>query len=151
MIDKFSILYGAKYFSLGIFQNYLVFIPGKKYIKYFSGTAQIKLWKYNGLSEENIANITKSDSNFAPSLVDQHLLPDMNFNGHCLIKNNIFFPENVINLYISYKLGSQLKKLDTDFTLRNCLFGSVKLTNNADPDKYKYIGYALGFDSHSEF
>ena len=53
------------------------------------------------MSEENIANITKSDSNFAPTLVDQHLLPGMNFNGHCLIKNNIFFPENVINLYIS--------------------------------------------------
>ena len=29
LINKFSILNGAKYFSLGIFQNYLVFIPGK--------------------------------------------------------------------------------------------------------------------------
>ena len=28
-INKFSILNGAKYFSLGIFQNYLVFIPSK--------------------------------------------------------------------------------------------------------------------------
>ena len=30
LIDKFSILNGAKYFSLRIFQNYLVFIPDKK-------------------------------------------------------------------------------------------------------------------------
>ena len=29
LINKFSILNGAKYFSSGIFQNYLVFIPGK--------------------------------------------------------------------------------------------------------------------------
>ena len=29
LINKFSILNGAKYFSLGIFQNYLVFIPAK--------------------------------------------------------------------------------------------------------------------------
>ena len=29
MINKFSILNGAKYFSLEIFQNYLVFIPAK--------------------------------------------------------------------------------------------------------------------------
>ena len=29
--------------------------------------------------------------------------------------------------------------------------GSVKLTKNANPDKYKYIGYGIGFDSHSEF
>ena len=27
LINKFSILNGAKYFSLGRFQNYLVFIP----------------------------------------------------------------------------------------------------------------------------
>ena len=39
--NKFSILNGAKYFSSGIFQNYLVFIPVKKYIKYFSGTSRI--------------------------------------------------------------------------------------------------------------
>ena len=39
LIDKFSNLNGAKYFSSGIFQNYLVFIPAKKCIKYFSGTA----------------------------------------------------------------------------------------------------------------
>ena len=28
---------------------------------------------------------------------------------------------------------------------------SVKLTKNADPDKYKYSGYSIGFDSRSEF
>ena len=31
------------------------------------------------------------------------------------------------------------------------LFGSVKLTKNTDLDKYKYIGYGIGFDSPSEF
>ena len=38
LINKLSFLTGAKYFSSGIFQNYLVFIPAKKYIKDFSGT-----------------------------------------------------------------------------------------------------------------
>ena len=85
--DKFRVLNGAKYFSLGIFQNYLVFIPTKKYIKYFSGTAQIESWKSNAMSEKSIGNITKSDSNFALTFVDHHLHPDMNFN--CLIGNNI--------------------------------------------------------------
>ena len=41
--------------------------------------------------------------------------------------------------------------LNTDFTLNNCLFGSVKLTKNAEPDKFGYSGYGIGFDSHSEF
>ena len=31
------------------------------------------------------------------------------------------------------------------------MFGSVKLTKNADPGKYKYTGYSIGFDSRSEF
>ena len=39
---KFGILIGAKYFSLGIFQNYLVFIPAVKYIKHFSGTTRLE-------------------------------------------------------------------------------------------------------------
>ena len=44
------------------------------------------------MSEESIENITKSDSNFAPTFVDHHLLSDMYFNGHCSIKNkSIYF------------------------------------------------------------
>ena len=31
-------------------------------------------------------------------------------------------------------------------TLTIALFGSVKLTKNADIDKYKYSGYGIGFD-----
>ena len=31
------------------------------------------------------------------------------------------------------------------------MIGSVKLTNNADPDKYNYSGYGKGFDFCSEF
>ena len=63
LVNKFSILNGAKLFSSGIFQNYLVFIPAKKHIKYFSGTTRINIWKSNGKSEGNTENITKSDSN----------------------------------------------------------------------------------------
>ena len=56
-----------------------------------------------------------------------------------------------IYIYISYALSPWLRKLNTDFTLKNCLFGSLKLTKNADPDKYKYSSYSIGFDSRSEF
>ena len=57
----------------------------------------------------------------------------------------------MINIYISYTLNPWLRNLHTDFTLNNCLFGSVKITKNADPDKYKYSYYNIGFDSRSEF
>ena len=108
-------------------------------------------WKSNRVSEKNIENITKSDSNFPPTFVDHNLLRDGNFNGYCLIKSNISIPKKVINLYVSYALRPQLKNLNTYFTLGNCLFGSVKLPKNVDRDKYKYTCYSIGFDSRSEF
>ena len=150
MINKSSIINGTKHFSLGIFQNYLVFMPALKYIKYFHATTGIYSWKSDGMSEESIENVTKSDSNFAPTFVDHHSLININFNGQYLIKNNICIHRKVINLYISYILGLHLRNTKTDFTLNNCLFGSVKLTKNTDPDKSKDNGYGIEFDSHSE-
>ena len=100
------------------FKNYLVFIPANKYIKYFTGTTRTESWKSNGMAEENIENITKSDSTFAPAFADHHLLPDMNFNGHCLMKNNLFIPKKVINLYIYYTLASAIKKSKHRFYIR---------------------------------
>ena len=123
LINKFSIFNVAKHFSLGILQNYLVFIPAKKWIKYFSGTSWIQSWKSSGI--ESIDNLTKSDSNFSLTFVDHHLLPETNFNGHCLTKNDISIPKKVINLYIFCTFGPQLRL--TDFTLGNCLLGSVDL------------------------
>ena len=74
MINTFSILNGAKYFSSGIFQNCLLFMPAKKYIKYFSGATWINSWKSNGgMSEENIEKTTKSDRIFVPTFVDHYL------------------------------------------------------------------------------
>ena len=151
MIDKFSILNEAKYFSSGIFQNYLVFIPAIKHIKYFHGTTQIYSWKSNEMSEESIENITKPDGIFAPTFVDHHSLPGVNFNGHCLIKSNISILKNIINLYISYTLGPLLSNFNTDFTLSNCLFGSGKLTKTSGLDKYKYNNYGIEFDSRGEY
>ena len=110
MINGYKILNGKKYFSSGIFQNYLLSMPAKKYIKCFSGTTASNRWKSNRVSEENMKNITKSDSNFGPTSVDHHVLSDINFNGHCLINSNISIPEKV--------------NLNTDFTLKNCLLGS---------------------------
>ena len=102
------------------------------------------------MSKEYIQKITKSDSNFALTFVDRHLLTEISFNGHCLIKNNISIHKIVISVYISDTLSRWLRNLNTDFTLKNCLFESVKLTKNADPIKYKYCDYGIGSDSYSE-
>ena len=74
LINKFSVLNGAKYEYSGIFQNYLVFIPAKKYIRYFGGTTYIDSWKPNGMSEENIENITKSAIEKTKTAISYQLL-----------------------------------------------------------------------------
>ena len=73
LINKFSILNGAR-----VFQNYLVVILPKNTLNMIHGN----LMEF----QENIENITKSGSNFAPTFVDHHLLPDIRFDGHCLTK-----------------------------------------------------------------
>ena len=35
--------------------------------------------------------------------------------------------------------------------MKNCLFGAVTLTKNADIDKYRYSGYGIGFDRRGSF
>ena len=40
---------------------------------------------------------------------------------------------------------------DSNPTLKNCLFGAVTLTKNADIEKYGYSGYGIGFDRRSSF
>ena len=60
------------------------------------------------MSEENVENVTQPDSNFAPTFVDHHVLPDINFNGHCLI-NNIYIPKKVINIYSSKSMAKKFK------------------------------------------
>ena len=38
-----------------------------------------------------------------------------------------------------------------DPTLKNCLFGAVTLTKNADIHKYGYSGYGIVFDRRSSY
>ena len=63
------------------------------------------------MSEENTETITKSDNNLAPTFVDNHVLPDINLNGKCLI-NTICITKNIyiyIYIYVSYTLSPWLR------------------------------------------
>ena len=68
LINKFSIIKWVKYFSSGIFQNHLLFITAKEFIKYFRGNNWIDAW--------------------IDAYVSHHLLLEMSSNGYCLIKND---------------------------------------------------------------
>ena len=56
----------------------------------------------------------------------------------------------IINIYIMYKTSA--KNINSEFTLRNCLLGAVKITNksNSDKDMWQYNGYGIAFYSKGE-
>ena len=51
----------------------------------------------------------------------------------------------VVNIYIVPEISKSIN-ISSSPTLINCLFGAVRLTENADIDKYKSSGYGIGFD-----
>ena len=52
--------------------------------------------------------------------------------------------KKIVNIYIVYELGASSSNVN-DPTLKNCLFGAVTLTRNADINKCGYSGYEIGF------
>ena len=75
----------------------------------------------------------------------------MKFNGSCLKQSNEFTytHKTIVNIYIVYELGASTSN-DNDPTLKNCLYGAVTLTKNADIDKYGYSCYEIGFDKEKD-
>ena len=76
----------------------------------------------------------------------------LEFKGSCLKQDKtLSTPNNVVDLYIVYELNIWWQDLNAEFTLKDCLFGAVKLIKNANPNKYSYWGYGIRFDSGSTF
>ena len=57
----------------------------------------------------------------------------------------------VINIYVVYKLDPISSTRNTDYTIQNALFGTMKITKNTDSSKNNYTGYGLYFDEGGEF
>ena len=74
----------------------------------------------------------------------------LEFKGSSLKQDKVHFASNnVVNLYIVYEYNICSQDSNAEFTLKDCLFGAVKLTKIANPNKYSYSGYGIGFDSRS--
>ena len=56
----------------------------------------------------------------------------------------------IVTIYNVYKINKSININDYPI-LENCLFGAVRLTKNADIDKYKYFGCEIGFDRKGFF
>ena len=136
-------------------QNCLVFQPIQRYFKRIAGVGNgnyIYYWKSKGLSDERINSIKTSDYGITPylSYYDTNKIR-VKFDGGCLKQDpGSFFHGGIVNIYIVYEISKNINISDYP-TLENCLFGAVKLTKNADIEKYGYSGYGIGFDRHGSF
>ena len=149
-----SYYHGKQYFDEGRGkQNYLVFLPMRKYFKLNSvaGAADYILsWQSKGLSNESIKPPTTNNS-LTPELNYYGTKSRVKFTKTCLKQSShILTHKNIVNIYIVYELAASSSNVN-DPTIKNCLFGAVPLIKNADIEKYKYSGYGIGFDKRSSF
>ena len=68
-------------------------------------------------------------------------------------QNDVIIPNknNVINIYVVYRLDPISSIRNTDYTIQNALFGAMKITKNTDSSKNNYTGYGLCFNEGGEF
>ena len=146
---------GKQYFDEGSGkQNYVVFLPIRKHFKLNSvvNTADYVLsWQSKGLSNESIKPPITSENSLHPELNYYGTKTRVKFTKSCLKQSShILTHKHIANIYIFYELGASSSCV-SDPTLKNCLFGAVTLTKNADIEKYKYSGYSIGFDRRSNY
>ena len=132
-------------------QVYLMFQLVHKYNKIIANTKLISEWKSKGFSAESIKPFPTSDNSLT-TLIDYY---DHNirvkFNRSILRQLKVSHTHGkIVNIYIVYELAGSSSHSD-DPMLKNCLFGAVALTKNADIDKYGYSGYGICFDRKSSF
>ena len=81
------------------------------------------------MSAKNLPTATTTDNSLSPSIKwDRDSNFCFLFNRSCLKEENATFsPPNRVNFFIAYKLDTWLRDLNSDFTLKICLFGDVEL------------------------
>ena len=98
-------------------------------------------WQSKGLSSETIKSPTISDNTINPRLNYYGVKIRLHFTKSCLKQPKFTFThKNIVNIYIVNELATSSSN-SSDPKLKNCLFGAVTLTKNADIEKYKYSGY----------
>ena len=99
------------------------------------------------MSDETIKPHPKSDNSLAPALNYIGNKTRLKPTRSCLKQDKMTFTnKTIVNIYIVHELRVSPRGYDDYPTLENCLFGAVKLTKNADTDKYKYSRYDIKFE-----
>ena len=144
-------------FNRGFFyypqQSYLVYESKMDSFNFTS--KKISKWKSTGIF------IFSDDSSMKGIEDTKTKLPELKNDGRMHVyvqgnhfqQNNVIIPNNnnVINIYVVYKLDPISSTRNTYYTIQNALFGAMKITKNTDSSKNTYTGYGLCFDEGGEF
>ena len=100
----------------------------------------VSKWESKGLSNENFKPCYISNRGYPPKLIWNGSRITLKFEGSCLRQEDKapFTPNNIVNLFMVFALDRWSRDLNTDFILKDCLFGAVKITKNVNPEKYLY-------------
>ena len=126
-----SYFIGKSHFEEDGTQNYLVFPPLFRYFKWNVKAATISSWKSKGLSSETIE--LPSTSNIGPifDFCGGAKLRVKFIGGYLKQPKVSYTHKTIVNIYIVYELGASSSH-NNDPTRKNCLFGAVTLTKNAN-------------------
>ena len=107
----------------------------------------LTVWKSKGISNESIKSPAALDNSLRLPL-DYFDKPNIRLevNGSCLKAGRVSYILNtIINFYNAFEINPWQWYVQISFTLRNFLFGAVKLTKNSELDKYFYFWYGISF------
>ena len=114
----------------------------------------ILYWNPNDIydnSNKNQLNAVQNTKNVVPDIKNTNGQLYVFFNCNYFEQDPITIPNNVINIYVVYKLDPIKSTRNTDYTIQNALFGDIKITKNTDSSKNNDKGYGLCFDEGGEF
>ena len=136
---------GKSHFEEDGSQNYLVFQPINRYFKVIANTDYICDYyntdfyyntDYIGNLMDYLLKLLSHLLRLTPALGYYGTKTRVKFTGSCLKQPNISYTDStIVNIYIVYELDASSFH-NNDPTQKNCLFGAVTLTKNADIDKY---------------
>ena len=111
---------------------------------------KLTAWKSTGFDNLSVNSDLKDipdATSLLPSLENKDRI-NVKFSGNYFVQNKVVHPDNnnVVNIYIIYKLDLISLSRNADYTVQNALFGTIKITENADNSKNKYEGYGICFD-----
>ena len=150
-LEKYSPLnryfLGKSYFEDDGKQNYLIFQPMSRYLKFVTNSQNISSWRSKGLSDKEI----KVVSGLYPSVNYVNKKLCLKFEGICLVQTKVTYThKDIVNIYFVYEIGATTRN-SYDLKLINGLFGAVTHVKNSDINKFGYTGYGIWFERGTTF